>query len=195
MNFQEAMVQVNQTSWALWSDGVYHIAKEPQLLFPTNFDNIFLGLRAFHITKIIINCLGQYLEDSGIVEALVETEVFGPKVVKTVLKGSHYFRGVRGMGIIAEVLQRIELREFFAIIEHEIYKPLFTHLKTMEVACVEKDHLNAKKKMEDMHHLLQDFNVDFSFSQFIKTGVEKSKVFCYWTFFLYELFLVMRDII
>ena len=135
VNFQDAMVQVNQTSGVLWSDkGVYHIANELQPLFPTNFDHIFLGLGSFHTTKIIINCLGQYLEDSGIVEALIMTEVFGPKIVETVLKGSHYLRGVRGMGIIAEALQRIQLREFFASNEHEKYKSLFTQLKTMEVA-------------------------------------------------------------
>ena len=63
----------------------------------------------------------------------------------------------------------------------------------MEVVCVENCHLNAKKKTEDMHYPLQDFIADFS--QFIKTGVEKSKVFCSWNIFLYEPFPVMRDII
>lgn len=74
VNLQDAMVQVNQNCGALWSDeGVYHIAKELQLLLPSNFDDIFLGLGSFHTTKIIINCLGQYLQDGGIAEALIET--------------------------------------------------------------------------------------------------------------------------
>ena len=108
---------------ALWSDEVvYHIVKELQLLFPSDFGNIFLGLGSFHTTKILINCIGQYLQDSGITEALIETEIFGPKVVETVLKGKHYSRGVRGMGIIAEALQRILLREFFANTEYGKYK-------------------------------------------------------------------------
>ena len=91
VNFQDAMKQVNQNCGALWSDeGVYHNAKELLLLFPSQFENIFLGLGSFHITKIIINCLGQYLEDSDITEALIETEVFGRKVVENALKGCHY---------------------------------------------------------------------------------------------------------
>ena len=74
INFQDAMSQVSQSCGALWSDeGVYHIAKELQLLFPTEFDNIFLGMGSFHSAKIVINCLGQYLKDSGITEALVVT--------------------------------------------------------------------------------------------------------------------------
>lgn len=58
---------------------------------------------------------------------------------------------------------------------------------------MEKDHVSAKKKMEDTHDLLQDFNADFN--MFIKTGEEKSKVFHYWNTFLYELFPILRDII
>lgn len=196
MNFQDAMVQVNQKCGALWSDeGVYHIAKELQLLFPSDFDNIFLGLGSFHTTKIIINCLGQYLEDSGIVEALIETEIFGPKVVETVLKGKHYSRGVRGMGVIAEALQRIALREFFANTKHNQnkYQSLFAQLNALETSCMEKDHVNARKEMEDAHHLLQDFNEDFKV--FIKTGEERSKAFCYWSTFLYKLFPILRDIL
>lgn len=194
VNFQDAMVQVNQKCGALWSDeGVYHIAKELQLLFPSDFGNIFLGLGSFHTTKIIINCIGQYLQDSGITEALIETEIFGPKVVETVLKGKHYSRGIRGMGIIAEALQRILLREFFANTEYDKYKSLFAHINALEKSCKEKDHVSARKEMEDAHHLLQDFNEDFKV--FIKTGEERSKSFCYWSTFLYELFPILRDII
>ena len=85
------MKQVNQHCWALWSDegvyhnacwalwsdeGVYHNAKELLLLFPSQFENIFLGLGSFHTTKIIINCLRQYLGDSGITEALIERGIW-----------------------------------------------------------------------------------------------------------------------
>lgn len=49
-----------------------------------------------------------------------------------------------------------------------------------------KDHVNARKKMEGTHHLLQDPNIDFN--MFIKTGEERSKVFCYWSTCPYDLF-------
>lgn len=43
VNFQDAMVQVNQNCGVLWNDeGVYHIAKELQLLFPSELIISFL---------------------------------------------------------------------------------------------------------------------------------------------------------
>ncbi len=45
VNFQDALKQKGDAYGALWADeGVYHIAKEIQLLKSDKFDNIFLGL-------------------------------------------------------------------------------------------------------------------------------------------------------
>lgn len=97
------------------------------------------------------------------------------------------------MGIIAEALQRILLREFFTNTEHKKYQSLFAQLKALEKSCMEKDHVSARKEMEDTHLILQNFNADFN--MFIKTGEEKSEVSCYWSTFRYELFPILRDII
>ena len=51
----------------LWADVVvYRIAKEIQLMKPEQFTNIYLGLVGFHMAKIVLACLGTYLEPSGI---------------------------------------------------------------------------------------------------------------------------------
>ena len=45
---------------------------------PDQFDNIFLGIGGFHIEKIVLACLGLYLEPSGIFDVVVErTEYYG----------------------------------------------------------------------------------------------------------------------
>ena len=93
INFQDALKQKGDTYGGLWSDeGVYHIAKEIQLMKPDQFNNIFLGLGGFHMEKIVLACLGAYLEPSGIFGVLVETECYGTDVIKTVISGSHYSR-------------------------------------------------------------------------------------------------------
>ena len=90
INFQDALKQKGDTYGALWADeGVYHIAKEIQLMKPDQFNNIFLGLGGFHMEKIVLACLGVYLEPSGIFAVLVETECYG---TETVISGSHYSR-------------------------------------------------------------------------------------------------------
>jgi hypothetical protein len=98
INFQDVLLQRGHENGPLWSDeGVYHMAKEIQLLYPEKFSNIFLGIGGFHLEKVVIGCLGSYLECSGIHHILVEEKVFGPAVVNSVMSGGNYVRGKRGM--------------------------------------------------------------------------------------------------
>ena len=63
INFQDVLQQKGCESGPLWSDeGVYHIAKEIQLIHPEKFENIFLGIGGFYLEKVVIGCLGTYLE-------------------------------------------------------------------------------------------------------------------------------------
>ena len=63
INFQDALKQKGDNYGGLWADeGVYCIAKEIQLMKPDQFNNIFLGLRGFHMEKIVLACLGNLLE-------------------------------------------------------------------------------------------------------------------------------------
>ena len=67
IHFQDALKQKGDTYSGWWVDeGVYRIAKEVQLVKPDQFNNIFLGLGGFHMEKIVLACLGTYLEPSGI---------------------------------------------------------------------------------------------------------------------------------
>ena len=105
INFQDVLKQKQRNNGPLWSDeGVYHVAKEIQLCHPEKFNNIFLGIRGFHLEKVVIGCLGAYLESSGIQNLMVEEEIFGPTVVNSVMNGGNYIRGKRGMSLIAEVM-------------------------------------------------------------------------------------------
>ena len=106
-NFQDVLLQRKQEYGPLWCDeGVYRIAKKLQLLNPDTFGNIFLGLGGFHMEKVLIACCGSFLKETGIDVVLVENEIYGPGVVNSVMSGSNYNRGKRGMMIIAEAMQQ-----------------------------------------------------------------------------------------
>ena len=76
INFQNIMKQTGNISGALWCDeGVYHIAREIQLL---SFDNAFLGFGGFHMEKVVMACLGKYLKGTGIDKVLINTEIYAP---------------------------------------------------------------------------------------------------------------------
>ena len=108
VNYQDVLKQKGLDSGPLWCDeGVYRIVKELQMLNPTEFGNIFLGLGGFHTEKVFIACCGVYLESIGVEKVFVENEIFGPATVNSVMNGGNYIRGKRGMGILAEGLKYV----------------------------------------------------------------------------------------
>ena len=115
INFQDAPKQEGDIYGVLWADeGVYRIAKKIQLVKPDEFSNIFLGLVGFHMEKIVLACLGAYLEQSGIFAVLVETECYGTDVIRTVISGSHYSRAHTAHSMIYEVLMPMMLEGFLS---------------------------------------------------------------------------------
>ena len=62
--------------------------------------------------KVVIACCGKYLEESGIGDVLVENEIFGPGVIKSVMDGGHYVRSKRGMSIISEAMEHLQMLAF-----------------------------------------------------------------------------------
>ena len=63
---------------------------------PNEFGNIFLGTGGFHTEKIVLACLGKYLEKSNIENVFEITETFGSDTVKSVLNGGHYIHSKKG---------------------------------------------------------------------------------------------------
>ena len=54
----------------------------------------------FHMTKVALQCAGSYISGCGMIDALIETEIFLSKTVQSVLSGGHYFRSLHGMLIV-----------------------------------------------------------------------------------------------
>ena len=79
------------------------------------FSNIFLGRAGFHMEKIATACCGAYLRNTGIENVFVEHEIYGPGVVKSAMSASNYIRGKRGMVLLAETLQQLQLDAFASL--------------------------------------------------------------------------------
>ena len=135
VNFQDALKQKGDAYGGLWADeGVYSIAKEIQLMKPDQFDNIFLGLGGFHMEKIVLACLGSYLEPSGIFDVLVETKCYGTNVIKSVISGSHYARARTAHSMIHEVFATMMFEAFLSK-----YPQRRTELEALQVNCQSKE--------------------------------------------------------
>jgi hypothetical protein len=66
-------------------EGVYRIAREIMLQNPMEFRNIALCIGSFHMIKVVMACIGKYLEGSGAETIWTQNLVFGVNVVQSVL--------------------------------------------------------------------------------------------------------------
>ncbi|KAK7067166.1 hypothetical protein SK128_022373, partial [Halocaridina rubra] len=65
------------------------------------------------MAKVVLGCLGKYLEKSGAENILVESCVFGVYVFDFVLDTKNYSRSLKGMQLLKEVLCQLQWKEFF----------------------------------------------------------------------------------
>ena len=94
---------------------VYCIAKEIQLMRPEEFKCLVICLRTFHTAKTLLKCCGKCLNGSGAEHIWLETGMFGPTVIEdSILNGGHYSRSLEGQQLLAEAMQHLLHKEFFA---------------------------------------------------------------------------------
>ena len=196
INFQDVLQQRGKESGPLWSDeGVYRIAKEIQLLHGEKFKNIFLGIGGFHLEKVVIGCLGAYLECSGIHHLLVEEKVFGPAVVNSVMSGGNYVRGKRGMSLIAEAMEQLQIMSFLECSDGEMYAELFQKIQTLKNVIKENPTRNQANFESLWNSCLEELSTfDEEFHKFKQRGSIESKVFAYWNNFVTNLAPVLHDL-
>ena len=64
------------------------------------------------MTKVAQHSARKYIRDSGFEDALIETKIFGIKILETVFNGTHYIRSLRGLLIISEAIQSLQWEAF-----------------------------------------------------------------------------------
>ena len=192
-NFQDALLQKSQPYGPLWCDeGVYRLAKELQLLNPTRFDNMFLGLEGFHMEKVMIACCGKYLEDTGIESIFVENEVYGPEKVKSVMNRGNYVRGMRGMGMISEVLNTLLLGQYtLQTKEDDKFEEIVQQARSLAQLIRESNFESASK---DWKRRLAETIEPTEFKNFKANGEIESKQFRFWYNFIERIYPVLRDL-
>ncbi len=131
--------------------------------------------------KIVFACLGAYLEPSGIFSVLVETELFGPDTISSVMisSGSHYSRSRTAHSIIHEVLLSMMIKAFLIkhpekrIQLHELSVDFHSEKFTNEV-------WNTKKEQAEA--------VEEAFLAYVREMASQSQSFAFWTTYVFDLY-------
>ena len=195
INFQDVLLQEGLQSDPLWCDeGVYRIAKEPQLLSSDKFGSIFVGLVGFHLEKVVIACCGKYLEESSIDSIFVEVEIFGPEVVTSVMAGGNYIRGKRGIALISEDLQCLQFSAFIKTADISRFSKLFVHIAELQTLFRTENRTpeSIKSAGKCCQNEINEFNE--AVSLFKDRCNKASEQFQYFSIFLERISPVLRDL-
>ena len=69
----------------------------------------------FHWCRIILRCAGKLLRGTGIDDAMIECEIFGPVVIESALNGSHYVRALTGVLIVEDFIMKMVWKAFWNV--------------------------------------------------------------------------------
>ena len=190
-NFQCVVSQLKQNEIPVFCyEGVYHIAKEIQLIRQDEFSNVVLMLGSFHMIRVVLGCIGKYLAGSGAESIWIESKAFGMNVVESVLNGKNYSRSLKGISQMAECMQRLQLTEFFHTKNLDTYKNLFAQIENIKAMLINRESEKSRELLKEMD--LADFLTEYE--EFVRDGRRKSENFLYWDNFL-RLFNLLRNLI
>ncbi len=182
-NFQDILSQLDQSVLPVACDeGVYHIVREIIMERPSEFKNIVPLLGSFHLQKVFIGVIGKYLQNSGAEQIWTENNIFGDNVVKSVMSGSHYSRSVKGMFLLSETMERLQLSEFFNEIGVSKYEKELKILMELKEAVCKKNHKKSRQKLKEFEQCNRTLLYDFE--NFRKKRMEHSETFAYWDGFI-----------
>ena len=197
LNFKDVLRQRGESYGALWCDeGVYSIAKEVQLLRPELFDDIFLGLGPFHMEKIVMACLGSFLQCVGVDVALAQSNVFGVDVVKSkVITGEHYIKSKEGMELVADAMSGISFDAFKTDLSFTTDDQLLEDYESAihnVLDCLENKDMDDLRMQWEHTKVLQEEVVKM-FDQW-KTESRHNENVQYWCLFLEEIYPILQGL-
>ena len=174
-NFQSVRKQLSQDVIPVFSDqGVFQIITDLVMSYPDKFVDIYPMMGMFHYAKVLLRCGGRLLLASGLDDGLIEAEVFGKKIVQSVLAGSHYVRAFKGMLIIEEVLTLLKWRSFLDSHADEVETPFIEEAVEVKIKLAQ----NKKTDLGEQFHTLVSHSdtLHKKFDQFIEECEAKSEV-------------------
>ena len=130
-NFIKVLQQLDQKALLIFCDeGVYCIVVDIYLKCPNEFKMLVPCLGAFHMAKCVQHYTGKYIRGSGLDDALVETQVFGKKVIEQMLNGTHYIRSLRAILTFVDSINRLKWDAFWENNKEEKYRETLPLLET-----------------------------------------------------------------
>ena len=113
-NYLKLLNQLEKKSLPIFCDeGVFRLVLNIYLKFSEEFKNLVAMLGGFHIAKCVQRCIGKFIKGTGLEDAFVETDVFGVKVMESILAATNYVRSLRGIQTLTGAIELVKWKAFW----------------------------------------------------------------------------------
>lgn len=139
----------NQTHIVVTYDlAIARMAMQIQLEEAPKFNSLFINLGGFHIQMAFFKTLGKYIDSSGIIDMLVQSEGLTEGSTNAFLDGKHFNRYKRLHPLLSAALQTLHIQQFIS--EYEIDRDIFvTNLKDIfNTPVANNEHINVPQSLD-----------------------------------------------
>ena len=102
------------------------------------------------MAKCAQHCIGKYIKGTGLEDCLVETGVFGVKVMESCLAGTHYVRSMRGIQIVSNAIEVSKWNEVWKIHDKRQFEWKITIVQELGEAFKKKDKTMCQELYEHL---------------------------------------------
>ena len=108
---------------------------------------------------------------------------FSPAIVNSVMSGGNCIRGKRGMSLIAEAMEQLQVYSFLQSSDGVLFSELFDKIdELITMRDPSKNQVNITSQWSKCMNILDKF--EEAFNTFKTSGSAESSLFAYWNNFL-----------
>ena len=179
LNYVKLLNQLEQKTLPIFCDeGVFRLVLNIYLKRPQQFKDLVPMLGGFHMAMCVQRCIGKYIKGTGLEDALVETGVFGVKVMESFIGGTDYVRSLRDVQILSSAIELAKWKAFWKLHDKKDFEDSIQALKEFANFSDKKNQNNCIKMYEDLKEKTKP--LPYQFNSFSKACTERSEVCKYW---------------
>ena len=115
---------------------------------PEEFKDLLPMLGGFHMAKCVQRCIGKYIKGTGLEDVLVETGVFGVKVMESILAATNYVRSLRGIQILSGSIEMAKWKAFWKVHDTKDFESSAEAVKRFAESLNKKDRYRCLELYE-----------------------------------------------
>ena len=166
---------------------LYAVAQQVKWTMPDDLDANILRLGGFHTLCCFIACIGKFWGDAGLLDLLVDSEVYAACTADQMLAGKQFNRAVRGLTLVYEALTALQLSAMIQWCQDKertksIPECVWEQMSKVQQKFQNEDNETLKCSVKELEDVVARYMLPL-LSQFQAWGSAQSPTFSFWSHF------------